>query len=155
MMLHRTEQWQTLRQATFPWHPLVESHADWPGCTSSGPDAERCGSVGVRAHYPSDGFPGRSRTPPPLARVVAEAIADTAHTANIDINRNMIGAVVGVTASRRGRPLRHRREVGVTSYLPRPCAESSASVITAAADRDVALGTDAGRAGTGITWAHR
>jgi RHH-type transcriptional regulator, proline utilization regulon repressor / proline dehydrogenase / delta 1-pyrroline-5-carboxylate dehydrogenase len=69
----------------------------------------------------------------------AEAIADRAHAGNLYINRNMIGAVVGLqpfggeglsgTGPKAGGPL----------YLPRFCAESSVSVNTAAAGGDVEL----------------
>lgn len=69
----------------------------------------------------------------------AEAIAGAAHAGNLYINRNMIGAVVGLqpfggeglsgTGPKAGGPL----------YLSRFCAESSVSVNTAAAGGDVAL----------------
>ncbi|PZR02003.1 MAG: bifunctional proline dehydrogenase/L-glutamate gamma-semialdehyde dehydrogenase, partial [Archangium gephyra] len=69
----------------------------------------------------------------------AEAIAGAAHAGNLYINRNMIGAVVGLqpfggeglsgTGPKAGGPL----------YLSHFCAESSVSVNTAAAGGDVAL----------------
>jgi len=80
----------------------------------------------------------------------ADAIADAARTGNVYINRNMIGAVVGVqpfggeglsgTGPKAGGPL----------YLARFCAESSVSVNTAAAGGDVAL-----MVGAGVTSARR
>lgn len=80
----------------------------------------------------------------------ADAIADTAHAGNVYVNRNMIGAVVGVqpfggeglsgTGPKAGGPL----------YLTRFCAESSVSVNTAAAGGDVAL-----MVGTRVTAARR
>ncbi|PZQ33032.1 MAG: delta-1-pyrroline-5-carboxylate dehydrogenase [Stenotrophomonas acidaminiphila] len=80
----------------------------------------------------------------------ADAIADAAHAGNLYINRNMIGAVVGVqpfggeglsgTGPKAGGPL----------YLARFCAESSVSFNTAAAGGDVAL-----MVGAGVTAARR
>jgi RHH-type proline utilization regulon transcriptional repressor/proline dehydrogenase/delta 1-pyrroline-5-carboxylate dehydrogenase len=69
----------------------------------------------------------------------ADAIAEAAHAGNVYVNRNMIGAVVGVqpfggeglsgTGPKAGGPL----------YLTRFCAESSVSINTAAAGGDVEL----------------
>lgn len=74
----------------------------------------------------------------------AEQIAALAHAGNVYVNRNMIGAVVGVqpfggeglsgTGPKAGGPL----------YLPRFCAESSVSINTAAAGGDVELMTRVG-----------
>lgn len=74
----------------------------------------------------------------------ADAIADATRAGNIYVNRNMIGATVGVqpfggealsgTGPKAGGPL----------YLPWFCAESSVSVNTAAAGGDVELMVNAG-----------
>ncbi|GGD37115.1 L-glutamate gamma-semialdehyde dehydrogenase [Pseudoxanthomonas indica] len=71
----------------------------------------------------------------------ASQIADSAHAGNVYINRNMIGAVVGVqpfggeglsgTGPKAGGPL----------YLTRFCSESTLSINTAAAGGDVELMT--------------
>ncbi|MFT3756934.1 MAG: L-glutamate gamma-semialdehyde dehydrogenase [Pseudoxanthomonas sp.] len=69
----------------------------------------------------------------------AQSIADSAHAGNIYVNRNMIGAVVGVQPFGGEGLSGTGPKAGGPNYLPRFCTETSVSVNTTAAGGDVEL----------------
>jgi RHH-type proline utilization regulon transcriptional repressor/proline dehydrogenase/delta 1-pyrroline-5-carboxylate dehydrogenase len=69
----------------------------------------------------------------------AEALADAAHTGNIYINRNMIGAVVGVQPFGGEGQSGTGPKAGGPNYLARFCAEQTVTINTTAAGGNVAL----------------
>ncbi|MFT4255793.1 MAG: L-glutamate gamma-semialdehyde dehydrogenase [Pseudoxanthomonas sp.] len=69
----------------------------------------------------------------------AQSIADSAHAGNIYVNRNMIGAVVGVQPFGGEGLSGTGPKAGGPNYLPRFCAETSVSINTTAAGGDVEL----------------
>ncbi|HEY0199018.1 MAG TPA: bifunctional proline dehydrogenase/L-glutamate gamma-semialdehyde dehydrogenase PutA [Rhodanobacter sp.] len=69
----------------------------------------------------------------------AQAIAENAHAGNVYVNRNMIGAVVGVQPFGGEGLSGTGPKAGGPNYLPRFCAEYSISTNTTAAGGDVDL----------------
>jgi RHH-type proline utilization regulon transcriptional repressor/proline dehydrogenase/delta 1-pyrroline-5-carboxylate dehydrogenase len=69
----------------------------------------------------------------------AQAMAEAAHTGNVYINRNMIGAVIGVQAFGGEGLSGTGPKAGGPHYLYRFCAERTVTVNTTAAGGNVAL----------------
>jgi delta 1-pyrroline-5-carboxylate dehydrogenase len=71
--------------------------------------------------------------------VRAQALADAAHVGNVYVNRNMIGAVVGVQPFGGQGLSGTGPKAGGPHYLPRFCTEQTISTNTTAAGGNVAL----------------
>jgi RHH-type transcriptional regulator, proline utilization regulon repressor / proline dehydrogenase / delta 1-pyrroline-5-carboxylate dehydrogenase len=69
----------------------------------------------------------------------AEALAREARIGNVYVNRNMIGAVVGVQPFGGEGLSGTGPKAGGPNYLPRFCAEQTVTINTAAAGGNVAL----------------